>query len=223
MYSIAIDGPSGAGKSSLAKSLALYYDFLYVDTGALYRAIAYYFFEHNFYFDNELLIEDQLCNINISLEYHSNEQVVFLNNVNVNDKIRNDTISMMASKLSSYQCVRNYLFNLQRNIALKNNIVMDGRDVGTVILPDATVKIFLTASPESRAQRRYDEYVLKGQSCDYNIILDNIVERDHNDTTRKISPLKKADDAIVIDNSDFTAEQTFLKCVTIVNSYINKK
>ena len=129
----------------------------------------------------------------------------------------------MASKLSSYQSVRLFLFNLQRNLSLSNNIVMDGRDVGTVILPDATVKFFLTASPESRAKRRYDEYVQKNESCDFNSILDNIIQRDYNDSNRKISPLKKAADAYVIDNSDFTAEQTLNVCLSIIDSVINNE
>ena len=187
---IAIDGPAGAGKSTIAKRVAKELSFIYVDTGAMYRAVALYLLR------NEIDGTDAEA-----VAYENGEQVVILNGENVNQYIRTEEVGNMASKTSANPAVRAHLLNLQRNLAAKNDVVMDGRDIGTVVLPDAQVKIYLTASVETRAKRRYDEYLAKGESADLEEIKKDIENRDHQDMTREISPLRQAEDAVLVDSS----------------------
>lgn len=215
MISIAIDGPSGSGKSSISKCLAKKLNFVSVDTGALYRSIAYYFFKNNIDYNLENNVSENLKNIVIDVKYNDNNQFVFLNNENITSNIRSDEVSMISSQISSMPCVRKYLLSLQRNIALKNNIIMDGRDIGTVVLPNADVKIFLTASPKFRAQRRYEQLSKNCPNITFYEVWKNINERDFNDMHRKIAPLKPAKDAIIFDNSRYTFDESV--------SYILKK
>lgn len=221
MISIAIDGPSGSGKSSISKYLAKKLHFVSVDTGALYRSIAYYFFKNNIDYNLESNVSENLKNIDIDVKYSDNNQLVFLNNENITDNIRSDEVSMISSKISSMACVREYLLSLQRNIALKNNIIMDGRDIGTVVLPNADVKIFLTASPKSRAQRRYEQLLKSYPNITFSEVLKNINKRDFNDMHRKISPLKPAKDAIIFDNSKYTFNESVNHILTKIKERVN--
>ena len=218
--SIAIDGPSGAGKSSLAKSLAKKLGFLYLDTGALYRTVGLYVFEAGIAGDETEKIEDCVenrQNIKIDVVYKDAEQKVFLNDRDVSEKIRENHISKYASDVSKIPKVREFLLKTQKEAAEKNNIIMDGRDIGTVILPNASVKIFLIASPEVRAKRRYDELIQKGKDVDYDSILSEINERDAQDSGRDAAPLKAAEDAIILDNSDcLTPIDTLNKALNII-------
>lgn len=221
MISIAIDGPSGAGKSSVAKCLAKKLNYVNVDTGALYRCIAYYFFKNEIDCSCEKNVLKNLKNININVKYNQNNQIVFLNGENVTNEIRSDKISMLSSKLSSMSCVRKYLLSLQRNIASVNNVVMDGRDIGTVVLPNADIKIFLTASPECRAKRRFAQLSGSFSGSTFSEVLKNINERDFNDTHRKVAPLKIAQNAVIFDNSDCTFEETIEYLLTIIRERVN--
>jgi len=208
-FSIAIDGPSGSGKSSLAKNLAAKLGFIYLDTGALYRAIGLYVYNKSIDGKDEESIVSCLDDINIDVIYENGEQKIFLNNEDVSLKIRENHISKYASDVSKIPGVRKFLLNLQREKAKTNNIVMDGRDIGTVILPDATLKIFLTASPQERAKRRYEELTEKSRedgtqtNYDYEQILCEMTERDKQDSQREVAPLTVAPDAAVLDNSTF--------------------
>ena len=206
---IAIDGPGGAGKSTISKEVAKALGIIYVDTGALYRTIGY--FARN----NGLAVEDAkisekitplLDNINIEIKYADGTQHVILNGEDLGDKIRQPDISMYASAVSSVPNVRAFLLETQKELARNNSVIMDGRDIGTVILPDADVKIFLTASNEARAQRRYAELMAKGADAKYEDVLKEMNERDHADSTRAAAPLKAAEDAILFDNSDYDFE-----------------
>ncbi len=208
MYNIAIDGPSGAGKSTLSKTIAKELGFIYVDTGALYRAVGLYLFRNQISPDDRDAVVCCLPKIKVEFSYIDDLQHVFLNTEDVTNDIRLHQISEYASKVSAIREVREFLLQMQRDIALNNDIIMDGRDIGTVVLPDADIKIFLTASPEERAKRRYEELILKGQSVEYNTILNDIIERDRRDENREVSPLKKADDAICLDTSNNTFEQS---------------
>lgn len=203
-YNIALDGPAGAGKSTIAKAVAQKLNYIYVDTGALYRSIAYTAIQKKINLDDKNAVINMLPEINIELKYVDKEQHVFVNTQDVSDKIRQEEISMGASVVSSIPEVRHFLFDLQKNIAKQNNIIMDGRDIGTVVLPDADVKIFLTASAEKRAERRYNQHIEKGEEAVYEDILKAVIERDKKDETREISPLKKAEDAIEVDTSEIT-------------------
>lgn len=220
MISIAIDGPSGSGKSTISKCLAKKFGFISLDTGALYRAIAYFLKSKKVDYTDENLVAENLKNMNISLKYLNSAQKVFLDDVDITDKIRSEDISMVSSQISSMRCVREYLLKIQRDMADKNNIIVDGRDIGTVILPNATVKIFLTASPEIRAQRRYDQLLGSGEKSDYNDVLCDVMKRDFNDTHRKISPLKQAEDAILFDSSGYTFEETVDRLFKIIKERI---
>lgn len=193
---IALDGPSGAGKSTIARKAAEKMNYIYVDTGALYRSIACYVIGKGIAPDSSEEIIPLLGEIDVKLEYKDGAQQVILNGENVSDKIRTPEISMGASKVSAIPEVREFLFGLQKNIAAENNIIMDGRDIGTVVLPNADVKIFLTASAEERANRRFKELQEKGDSSTYDEVLADIKQRDYNDTHRETAPLKKADDAV---------------------------
>lgn len=208
MISIAIDGPSGSGKSTVSKCLAKKLDFLNVDTGALYRAIAYFLWVNHINYKDELSVKKCLDKIKIDIKNINYIQMIFLNNEDVTDKIRSNDISMMASYISAMPPVRSYLLDLQRNLAKNNNVIMDGRDIGTVVLPDADIKLFLTASPEVRAKRRYTQLLEKKENVSYDEILDTINKRDFNDSHRETAPLKPAADAIVFDNSEYTLDET---------------
>ncbi|MEE1055960.1 MAG: (d)CMP kinase [Acutalibacteraceae bacterium] len=223
MVSIAIDGPAGAGKSTIAKTVSKQLSYIYVDTGALYRSIALNAILNNIDISNETQVENLLEDTKIEIKFIDSEQKVFLNGKDVSDKIRTSEVSMMASKVSALPVVRAFLLDLQRNIAKENNVIMDGRDIGTVVLPDAQVKIFLTASPECRAKRRYNDYLAMNKEEDYNKILQDIIERDYNDSHRKIAPLKPAEDSVTIDTSDDTLEQSVERIIEIVKQKINNQ
>ena len=216
MIAVAIDGPAGAGKSTLARAAAKKLSFIYADTGALYRSIALNTVRNNIDVSDSVSIEKMLEKTEIELKFINDEQRVFLNGEDVSDKIRTSEISMAASSISALPAVRNFLLELQREFARKNNVIMDGRDIGTVVLPNAQVKIFLTASPECRAKRRYDEYIAKGKQENYEEILESIKQRDYNDSHRAIAPLKAADDAVLVDTSDDTPQQSVERIVKII-------
>lgn len=206
-YNIAIDGPAGAGKSTIAKLIAKKKNYIYVDTGAMYRAMALYFLEAGISADDQEKIESSVDQIDVTITYENGEQVVWLNGRNVNGLIRTEEVSRMASATSVNPKVRTKLVELQRKLAAKENVVMDGRDIGTVVLLDANVKIYLTASSAVRAKRRYEEQKAKGIDCNLEEIEKDIIERDHRDMTREISPLKQAEDAILLDSSNMTIEE----------------
>lgn len=206
-YSVAIDGPAGAGKSTIAKMLSKEMNYIYVDTGAMYRAMAVYFSQNGVNPDNEEMINEAVKNVDIAIEYKDGAQQVILNGVNVTSLLRTEETGKMASKTSKYAAVRSKLVELQRNLAKSTDVLMDGRDIGTTVLPDAFVKIYLTASTEARAKRRYDELVEKGEKCDYEEIKKDIENRDYQDMHREISPLRKADDAVLVDTSDMGIEE----------------
>lgn len=200
-YNIAIDGPAGAGKSTIAKKLAKDLGYVYVDTGAMYRAMAYYFLQNHIDAKDADAIANACPDVDVTITYRDGEQQVLLNGENVNGVIRNEEVGNMASVTSIYPVVRTKLVDLQRKLAETENVIMDGRDIGTVVLPNANVKIFLTASSAVRAQRRYDELTAKGVACDINEIEKDIIERDERDMNRETSPLKAADDAVLLDSS----------------------
>lgn len=208
MIAIAIDGPAGAGKSTIARAVAKELGFIYVDTGALYRTVAYAMIQRQVAPSEESGIETILDELKIELAFVNSEQRVFLNGVDVSDHIRTPEISMAASAFSALPCVRAFLLSLQREIAIKNNIIMDGRDIGTVVLPDAQIKIFLTASAEDRAMRRHEEMISKGQPSIYEEVLADMKQRDYNDAHRKIAPLRPAEDAILLDTTGNTLQQS---------------
>ena len=202
MIRIAIDGPGGAGKSTVAKAIAHDLGIIYVDTGALYRTIGLYMTRNGIDPLDTATVVSHLNDFTLELKFVDGRQIILLNGEDVGDKIRTPEISMAASNVSKIKEVRAYLLDTQRNIAANNSVIMDGRDIGTVILPNAEVKIFLTASPEARAKRRYDELIAKGQNVSYQQIFDEMVERDKNDSTRDIAPCVQAKDAILLDNSN---------------------
>ena len=216
MIRIAIDGPGGAGKSSVAKAVAKELGIIYVDTGALYRTIALYMTKNGISPSDSEAVIANLNNFKLELKFLDGKQVILLDGEDVGDTIRTPEISMAASTISAIKEVREYLLNMQRNVARNNSVIMDGRDIGTVILPYAEVKIFLTASPEARAKRRYDELVAKGQDVSYEQVYNEMVERDKNDSTRAIAPCVKAEDAILLDNSKLTPEKTTKAVIKIV-------
>ena len=204
---IAIDGPAGAGKSTIAKKVAKELSFIYVDTGAMYRAVALYLQKKGIDGTDSQAVAEHCQEAEVSIRYEDGEQLVILNGENVNACIRTEEVGNMASRTSANPAVRAHLLNLQRNLAAKNNVVMDGRDIGTVVLPDAQVKIFLTASVETRANRRYEEYLAKGEKADLEAIKKDIEIRDHQDMTREISPLRQAKDAVLVDSSEMNIEE----------------
>ena len=221
MINIAIDGPSGAGKSTLAKRIAAELGYVYVDTGALYRAIGLYVYEQGVDPADADAVAGLLEDISIELTYENGTQNVILNKRNVNSEIRLPQISMYASTVSKIPRVREFLLDLQRNMAKNNNVIMDGRDIGTVILPDADVKIFLTASARGRAKRRYRELVEKGVATTYNAVLKDIVARDKQDSGREIAPAVAAKDAVVLDNTNLDFEATVQEALKIINDRIS--
>ena len=210
----AIDGPAGAGKSTIAKMVSAELGYIYVDTGALYRTIALYIMENNIS-DND--IPEKINKADVSLKFIDGTQRVFLGDRDVSGLIRTPQISMEASRTSAIPAVREYLFDTQQKIAKENNVIMDGRDIGTVVLPDAQVKIFLTATPEERANRRYRELSEKPDCPSYEDILKDIIERDHNDMNRPVAPLKQADDAVLVDTTNLTLEQSVKEIIKIIN------
>ena len=201
-YNIAIDGPAGAGKSTIAKKLAADLGYVYVDTGAMYRAMAYYFLQNGIDAKDEKAIADACPKVDVTIQYVDGAQQVILNGENVNGVIRKEEVGNMASATSVYPVVRTKLVDLQRQLAARENVIMDGRDIGTVVLPNANVKIFLTASSKVRAQRRFDELTAKGVACNIDEIEKDIIDRDYRDMHRETSPLKQADDAVLLDSSN---------------------
>ncbi|MDD6196968.1 (d)CMP kinase [[Clostridium] aminophilum] len=202
--SIAIDGPAGAGKSTIAKKLAEKMNYIYVDTGAMYRTIALFFLQKGVPGDDAGTIASMVDDIDIAITYEDGVQQLFLNGVNVTGQIRTAEVSRMASQTSAHGPVRRKLVELQRKIASENNVIMDGRDIGTAVLPNAEVKIYLTASSRVRAERRYREFLEKGTDMTLDEVEKEIIERDHQDMTRAISPLIQAEDAVLVDSSDMT-------------------
>ena len=204
---IAIDGPAGAGKSTIARRVAKELSFIYVDTGAMYRAVALYLLKKNVNGEDAAEISENCTSARVSIEYRDGEQIVMLNGENVNPSLRTEEVGNMASRSSANPKVREHLLLLQRNLASENDVVMDGRDIGTTILPDAEVKIYLTASAKTRARRRYLELTEKGIACDLDEIEQDIIQRDERDMNREISPLRQAEDAVLVDSSEMTIDE----------------
>lgn len=220
MINIAIDGPAGAGKSTLARAAAARLGYIYADTGAMYRAVGYYVSSHGADCRNKNEVIPLLGDINIAIRIIDGTQRVYVNGGDVSDLIRTPEASMNASLVSPIPEVRSFLLDIQRNLAEENNIIMDGRDIGTVILPNAQAKIFLTASDTVRAKRRFDELKEKGQSPVYEDILEGIRQRDKNDSERETAPLKAADDAVILDTSELTEEQSLEKLIEIIEKAV---
>ncbi len=222
IYSVAIDGPSGAGKSTIAKILAEVLDINYLDTGAMYRMLAYAAKVKNTNIDDEAELNHLLEEVNLDIKFNGGEQINYLNGVDVSKEIRDNSISLLASRISAKRQVREKMAEAQRNIAQNESMVLDGRDIGTYVLPDAECKIFLTASPEVRAKRRVKQLEEKGQSVPYEQILDEIIRRDYADSHRELAPLKKADDAIEIDSTDLSLDETILEIERVIKDKIDK-
>lgn len=222
MISVAIDGPSGAGKSSLAKRLAKELGYLYVDTGAMYRAIGLYAKRAGADTKNAAAVEALLPQVRVELKYVDGAQRVLLCGEDVSEAIRAEEIGMAASDVSAHPAVRRFLLDTQRNMALTHDLLMDGRDIGTVILPNATVKIFLTASPEARAKRRMLELQQKGQPAEYETVLEDIRQRDWQDTHRETAPLKQAEDALLVDTSELDFEESFQTLKNLILQRVGK-
>ncbi|MEE1116041.1 MAG: (d)CMP kinase [Clostridia bacterium] len=223
MIQIAIDGPSGAGKSTVAKLIAKKMGIVYVDTGALYRTVGYYVRQKGVDPKSHEGVSALLGEIDIQVKYENGEQCVYLNGENLGDKIRQNEISKYASDVSAIPAVRAFLLDTQKSIASQNSVVMDGRDIGTVILPNADVKIFLTATDEERAKRRYNELIAKGADVRLEDILKEMKERDANDKGRKIAPAIPAEDAIIFDNTGLTGEESCEKILEIVRDVQNNR
>jgi cytidylate kinase len=221
MISIAIDGPAGAGKSTIAKKAAKELGYIYVDTGALYRAVGLYMLSKGIETTNADAICSLLDKVKIELKFTNGEQRVLLSGKDVTDDIRTAEVSMAASNVSAIPKVRDFLFSLQKDIAKANNVIMDGRDIGTVVLPNAQVKIFLTASSEERAKRRYDEMLGKGQKADYDEVLKDLKIRDYNDSHREVAPLVPAENAIIVDTTGNTLEQSVIQLISIIKNNLH--
>ncbi len=221
MLSIAIDGPSGAGKSTIARALAKELGFIYVDTGAMYRAIGLYVLRAGGDPADSRFVVPCLADISIALQYQDGSQHILLNGEDVSEDIRRPECSMASSNVSAIPEVRSFLLGQQRGIAQKQNCIMDGRDIGTVVLPDATLKIFLTASPEDRASRRYKELTAKGYHMDFEELLDEIEKRDYNDANRAAAPLKQAEDAVLVDTTGNTLEQSIAQLTALVKEKLH--
>lgn len=215
---IAIDGPAGAGKSSIAKKCAKELGYIYVDTGALYRSVALYALKKGVLTDDANAVCALLPEIDIELRFIDSSQRVYLNGEDVSEKIRENEVSMGASNVSAIPQVREFLFDLQRKIATTNNVIMDGRDIGTVVLPDADLKIFMTASPEIRARRRYLELEHKADCPSFEALLAEIIQRDYNDSHRETAPLKQADDAVLLDTSELDFEMSAQKVIELIKT-----
>lgn len=218
MINVAIDGPAGAGKSTIARTAAKNLGYIYVDTGALYRAVGVYSLRHGFDTKNADTVASTLPDIQVELKFLGDIQHVFLNGEDVSEEIRTPDASMAASDVSAVPAVRQFLFDLQQDIAKQNNCIMDGRDIGTVVLPDAQVKIFLTASPEARAQRRYKELQEKGASDTYEAVLADLKQRDYNDSHRAVAPLKPAEDSVLVDTTALNLEKSVEKVISVIRN-----
>ena len=217
-FNIAIDGPAGAGKSTIAKQIAKKLSFVYVDTGAMYRSIALYMIRNSIDIYNEEAVSNVCSDIHISIKYEREEQQVILNEENVTSFIRAEEVGVVASVVSAYPKVRETLLKLQQQLAASNDVIMDGRDIGTCVLPNADVKIYLTADARVRANRRYLELKKKGQECNIDEIEKDIVDRDYRDMTREISPLCQAEDAVVVNTSDMNIDEVIDAIIAIVNA-----
>lgn len=215
-FNIAIDGPAGAGKSTIAKKAAKILGFIYVDTGAMYRSIALYMLNHKIDIMDQEAVSKNCSSIQIQLKYEEDAQQVYLNGENVSKEIRQEEVGKAASVVSAYPVVRKTLLGLQQDIAASEDIIMDGRDIGTCVLPNAQLKIYLTASVRTRALRRYQELIEKGQECVLEEIEKDIEDRDYRDMHREIAPLKVADDAVVIDSSDMNIEEVTAAIIDLV-------
>ena len=219
MFKVAIDGPSGAGKSTIAKAVAKKLGFIYIDTGAMYRACALACLNNGINIkENPKSSIEIVNNISIDIDYIDGVQKIFLNGVDVSEKIRTPEVSMGASDVSAITEVRQKLVALQRELSGTKNVIMDGRDIGTHVLPDAEAKIFLTASPEVRANRRYKELIEKGMDVELSSVLADIKQRDHQDSTREASPLKQADDAVLLDTSELSFNESVKRVLSIINN-----
>lgn len=216
---IAIDGPAGAGKSTIAKKVAKELGFIYVDTGAMYRSIAVYLIDSNINPVDVAMVKDGIKDITIQIKYENNAQQVYLNDVNVTGRLRTETVGNMASKSSALPCVREKLLSLQRDLAREFDVVMDGRDIGTNILPDAELKVYLTASADVRAKRRYDELMAKGEKdIDLEKIKSDIVARDKQDMERETAPLKQAEDAVLVDSSNMGIDEVTSRIIGLARA-----
>ena len=216
IINVAIDGPAGAGKSTVARAAAKELGYIYVDTGALYRAVGLNALRNGIKTDDPEGVGASLPGITVELKFENGEQSVLLNGENVSSQIRSPEASMAASDVSAIPAVRAFLFDLQRDIARNNSCIMDGRDIGTVVLPDAQVKIFLTASPEIRAKRRYDELIAKGSEVEFKDVLDDLIKRDYNDSHREVAPLRPAEDGVILDTSGLTLDEAIASAVRII-------
>lgn len=223
MIKIALDGPGGAGKSTVAKAVAKQLGIVYVDTGALYRTIGYYVRGKNIDPHDREAVSAILGEIHIEVKYEGGVQKVYLNGEDLGERIRTPEMSMYASAVSAIPEVRAFLLETQKDIARKNSVIMDGRDIGTVILPDAQVKIFMTASAECRATRRYKELCARGVAANYEDVLAEMNERDHNDSTREIAPTAKAEDAVLLDTSELDFDQSVAAVIDIVKEKTQKR
>lgn len=219
---IAIDGPSGAGKSTIARLLAADLRFIYVDTGALYRAVGYTMLQEGIDPADAAAVEERLPELQVELRYVDGVQRVFVNDQDVSDCIRTPEVSMAASAVSALPAVRQFLLQLQRDLAASSNVIMDGRDIGTVVLPDAGLKIFLTASPEERARRRYLELQEKGVDTTLEAVLEDMRQRDHNDSNRAAAPLKAAEDAVMVDSTGCSLEEAVEQMKKLAKERIRK-
>lgn len=215
-YAVAIDGPSGAGKSTLAKAIAAKLGISYVDTGAIYRTVGYAVRQHGISGDDKDGVVSLLDKINVDARFENGKQYMYLDGECLGEKIRENEISAYASKVAAIPQVREFLLEMQRKIARENSVIMDGRDIGTVILPNADVKIFLSATAETRAKRRYRELIERGENPDYEQILVEIKERDLRDSSRDVAPLRPAEDAVSLDNSEFTFDETVDAALDII-------
>mgnify|MGYP000551556425 FL=1 len=215
-YNIAIDGPSGAGKSSLSRAVAKEIGFMYIDTGALYRTIGLYVYRNKIQAENESAVALALSDIKINIDFIDGYQHVFLNGKDVSEDIRIHEVSDYTSKVSAFACVREFLLKTERELAEKYDVIMDGRDIGSVVLPHAELKIYLTASAQERAKRRFDELILKGQNVKYETVLHDVIERDLRDMNRKTAPLKIAEGAVVVDTTGNTFEQSLKALLDVI-------
>ncbi len=216
MINVAIDGPAGAGKSTIAKAAAKKLGYIYVDTGALYRAVGVYSLRNGVDTTDGGAVAKTLPSVSVELKFQDGVQHVYLNGEDVSEEIRTPQASMAASHVSAVPAVRQFLFDLQRDIAAKNNCIMDGRDIGTVVLPHAQVKIFLTASPEARAKRRFIELQAKGAKDTFEQVLADLKQRDYNDSHREVAPLKPADDSVLVDTTALTLEASVEKVIEVI-------
>ncbi len=220
VINVAIDGPAGAGKSTVARAAAKEIGFIYVDTGALYRAVGVNALRKGIDTKDKPAVAASLSDISVDLVFENGEQKVLLNGENVSAEIRTPPASMAASDVSAVPEVRAFLFDLQRDIAKRNSCIMDGRDIGTVVLPHAKVKIFLTASPEERATRRYKELIEKGTEVKYEDVLSELIERDYNDSHREIAPLRPAEDGVILDTTGLSLEDSVNSIIKIIKENI---